>query len=257
MGIIGCGWAGSLHAAAIQKLRAKIHLAAACDRIPQKAEALAGTYGIAAHASDYAGILNRETLDAVSLCLPHHLHAEAAIRAAEAGLHVLVEKPLSATLEEADRMIEAARRYGVLLMVEHVYALEAPKALSTMAADDTSAALVGLASGAVGIIVESFSIKTETRGVRGIIHGTGGSLAFGGTGISLYTAEEDGRPDLAERITVEEGDGFVAEIEDFAESIQSNQTPVSTAEEGRKSLACVIAAYQSMRTGRRAYVTGC
>jgi predicted dehydrogenase len=328
VGIIGCGLAGTMHAAAIQKLSSRICLTATCDRLPQKAEALARQYGVVLHSSDCASLLDREILDAVSLCLPHRLHAEVAIRAAGAGLHVLVEKPLSTTLEEADRMIEAARRQGVLLMVaepvryqrlyrkviellqqdtigrpflfrlsrehhmhryfedkpwfledpsggimysggihdfdilrmlagevEHVYALETCKALEAMSADDTSVALVGLASGAVGTIIESFSIKTAQRGVQGIIHGTGGTLRFAGTDISLYTAEEDGHPELVEQIAVEEIDGFAAEIEDFVECIQNNREPVSTAMEGRKSLACVVAAYQSMKSGKRVYLT--
>jgi predicted dehydrogenase len=53
----------------------------------------------------------------VSICLPHSLHAPVGIAAAQAGKHVLVEKPLAANLEEADRMIAAAKGAGVVLMV--------------------------------------------------------------------------------------------------------------------------------------------
>jgi predicted dehydrogenase len=66
---------------------------------------------------DYRQLLDPERLDAVSLCLPHHLHAPAAIAAAQAGLHVLVEKPLATTLTEADAMIAATATAGVQLMV--------------------------------------------------------------------------------------------------------------------------------------------
>jgi predicted dehydrogenase len=66
---------------------------------------------------DYAQLLHTDLLDAVTLCLPHSLHAPAAISAARAGLHVLVEKPLATTLREADAMIAAADRAGIRLLV--------------------------------------------------------------------------------------------------------------------------------------------
>jgi predicted dehydrogenase len=66
---------------------------------------------------DYCTLLDPERLDTVSICLPHHLHAPATIAAAEAGLHILVEKPLATTLPEADTMIAAADAAGVQLMV--------------------------------------------------------------------------------------------------------------------------------------------
>jgi len=56
-------------------------------------------------------------LDLVSVCLPTHLHAETAVKALEAGCHVLCEKPMARTLEGADRMIEARQRTGRLLMI--------------------------------------------------------------------------------------------------------------------------------------------
>ncbi len=88
-------------------------IAWAVDVEPARATAL----GAGQATSDYRRALNDRQLDAVSICLPHNLHAEVAVAAAEARKHVLVEKPIAATLEEADRMIEAAEREGVVLMV--------------------------------------------------------------------------------------------------------------------------------------------
>ncbi len=329
VGIIGCGWAGIRHAEAIRTLSSKIDLIAACDIDPDRAETFAAAHGIDICSSDYSEILNRETLDAVSICLPHNLHADIAVHAARAGLHVLVEKPLCTTLEEADRMIEAAKRSSVLLMVaetvryrtlprkvagllndgaigkpfmfrisresfmhselinkpwllkdrsggimyaagiheidllrliagevEHVYALDTLKTVEEMTGDETSVAMLRLKSGAVGLVLESFSIKTDPSGVSGIVHGENGTLKFARNVISIYTADKDGQPEQEQQIPVDEINAFVAEIEDFADCIRTHREPISSAEEGKKSLACVLAAYQSMETGQPAYVAG-
>lgn len=69
--------------------------------------------------SDWQMLLDRADVDAVDICLPHDLHAPVAIAAAEHGKHILVEKPISRTLAEADTMIAAAERGGVTMMVCH------------------------------------------------------------------------------------------------------------------------------------------
>jgi predicted dehydrogenase len=69
--------------------------------------------------ADYRELLERGEVDAVDVCLPHDLHEPAVVAAAERGKHVLVEKPIARDLVEADRMIAAADRAGVTLMVCH------------------------------------------------------------------------------------------------------------------------------------------
>ncbi len=64
----------------------------------------------------YDEILARADVDAVDLCLPHDLHADMMVRAAQAGKHILCEKPLAMTIAECGRMIAAAREYHVVLM---------------------------------------------------------------------------------------------------------------------------------------------
>lgn len=66
---------------------------------------------------DYADALRQEDVEAVDICLPHHLHADVAIAALEAGKHVLVEKPMATTLRDADRIIRAAEKSGLTFMV--------------------------------------------------------------------------------------------------------------------------------------------
>ncbi|MBS7609456.1 Gfo/Idh/MocA family oxidoreductase, partial [Candidatus Bathyarchaeota archaeon] len=64
-------------------------------------------------------MLSQPNIDATVICTPHAFHAEQCVLAAEAGKHVLVEKPMATSLEDCDRMIEACRRSNVKLMVAH------------------------------------------------------------------------------------------------------------------------------------------
>jgi predicted dehydrogenase len=91
-------------------------LVACCDATPGRAEAFASKYG-GKPFSDVAAMLREGGVDAVIIGTPHPLHAEPAIRAAEAGVHVLVEKPLAASLADCDAMIAAAAKTGVTLDV--------------------------------------------------------------------------------------------------------------------------------------------
>lgn len=117
--LIGCGWAGERHARGY--LQAGATLAWALDTREERAARLREGLGAAGAATrvgtDYRAALADPDVEAVDICLPHDLHAPVAIEAAAAGKHVLVEKPLAATLAEADAMIAAAGRAGVVLMV--------------------------------------------------------------------------------------------------------------------------------------------
>ncbi len=92
------------------------HLTAVCGRNEERTAAFAAEYG-ARPFTDLAGALNDPEVRAVILCTPHPLHAQDAVQAARAGKHLLVEKPLAVSLEDADRMIAAAREAGVKLGV--------------------------------------------------------------------------------------------------------------------------------------------
>jgi len=117
--IIGCGGISRSHAEAIRQVDG-VHLAAAVDVVAQRAEALAAEYGAPRAYATYEDALSDPSVDAVIICLPHHLHADAAIAAAEAGRHILCEKPMAITLSEVDAMLEAAQAAGVTLMVGQV-----------------------------------------------------------------------------------------------------------------------------------------
>ncbi|MFO0864926.1 MAG: Gfo/Idh/MocA family oxidoreductase [Gemmataceae bacterium] len=113
IGLIGCGKVGQIHATAIRSLL-EAELTAVCDVSPERAAAFAGRYQ-AKPFSDVDAMLREGGIEAVVIGTPHPLHAAPAIRAAEAGAHVLVEKPLAATLQDCDAMLAAAAKSGVLL----------------------------------------------------------------------------------------------------------------------------------------------
>jgi len=117
--VVGVGHLGRQHARVHAALAAEGRsvFVAACDRDERAAREAAAERG-AEWTTDWASLVGR--VDAVSLATPTESHAEIACPLLEAGVHVLVEKPISRTLEEADRMIEAARRGGATLMVGHL-----------------------------------------------------------------------------------------------------------------------------------------
>ncbi len=115
VGLVGSGFVADLHAAAL-RLVPDAELAAVASPTPGKAKLFAEERGVPLAFEDYRQLLAVKDLDLVTLCLPNHLHAQATLDAAQAGKHVLCEKPLCLTLDEADAMIDACKKAGVLLM---------------------------------------------------------------------------------------------------------------------------------------------
>jgi len=92
-------------------------LVAVADSDERRARAAAEQYGASRWFSDYERLLDQPDVHAVAIVTPNYLHAPMTIRAAAAGKHVLVIKPMALTLEEADAMLAAAQRANVQLMV--------------------------------------------------------------------------------------------------------------------------------------------
>lgn len=115
VGLIGCGKVGQIHAAALSGME-EADFTAVCDVNAERVQALADRYGTRAY-TDVDALLREGKVEAVIIGTPHPLHAAPAIRAAEAGVHVLVEKPLAANLADCDAMLAAAKRAGTLLGV--------------------------------------------------------------------------------------------------------------------------------------------
>jgi predicted dehydrogenase len=115
-GIVGCGWVSPSHAAGARALAAEgVRLVAVADADVARARELADRYGSPDVHADYLELLGRDDVDAVSICLPDHLHRDAALAAAAAGKHVLCEKPLALDLPEATEMVEAFDERGLSL----------------------------------------------------------------------------------------------------------------------------------------------
>jgi predicted dehydrogenase len=117
--VVGVGHLGRQHARIHAALAAegKSEFVAVCDTDEGAAREVASERGTR-RTTDWRTLLGE--VDAVSLATPTESHAEIACALLESGVHVLVEKPISRTLGEADRMIEAARRGGATLMVGHL-----------------------------------------------------------------------------------------------------------------------------------------
>ncbi|MCY9515726.1 Gfo/Idh/MocA family protein [Paenibacillus apiarius] len=114
-GIIGAGVIMPSHIDGIRNNGGAAEAAAICDIDIDKARNAAEKYDIPVAVADIDELLKRDDIDVVSICLPSGLHAEAAIAAAQAGKHVLCEKPIDVTLEKIDSMIAVCRQYGVKL----------------------------------------------------------------------------------------------------------------------------------------------
>jgi len=121
-GVIGMQWAGKTHAKAASQVEG-VRIAAVCDVNEQAAKAVAAEYPGAKVFLSYEEMLTSGEVDAVSVCTPHWLHCPMVVAAAKAKKHVLVEKPISITVKEADTMVKAAKKAGAKLAVSHQYRL--------------------------------------------------------------------------------------------------------------------------------------
>lgn len=114
--IVGAGVISPFHAKAIAA-NENAELVAIADVVEEKARKLAGDFAVKDVYTDYEEMLKRDDIDVVNVCTPSGLHAEVTIAAAQAGKHVLCEKPLDITLDKMERMIRVTRERGVKLGV--------------------------------------------------------------------------------------------------------------------------------------------
>lgn len=319
--LIGCGGITWVHTRAMNLRPDLVKCVAVCDVDPAKAEIRARE--VQAPVRTWDDILKDPAIAAVDICLPHHLHKARAIEALDAGKHVLIEKPLANTLEEADAMIAAAERNKRLLMVAQCARYE-PEALYikeqlekatigqlTMARADHQQNVhlpaghwladpkqagggVIIGSGVhridllrfyCGDIAEVYCMmrpvagrldeKMETAAVIAVRHTSGviSELAFHwgcinqpwyellvlyGTkgqihnvgGVHIATSLEPGPGAFARHWVNPFGNGFDGEMVHFAECIRDGRTPSSDARDNRKTLAAVLACYESARTNQ-------
>jgi UDP-N-acetyl-2-amino-2-deoxyglucuronate dehydrogenase len=115
LGLVGCGRISKNHFDAIAKVDG-ITLAAVCDIDEARARAAGEQLGVPTY-SQLATMLEKADIDAVTICTPSGLHSQQGIQAARAGKHVITEKPMSITLEQADALVQACDSAGVQLFV--------------------------------------------------------------------------------------------------------------------------------------------
>ena len=137
IGLVGAGFAAGFHTRMYHELSAKgAEVVAVASRSHDAAREFAGRHGIGLAVPDYGALLARPEVDVVDLCVPNHLHKAFVVRAAQAGKHIICEKPLTGyfgqgeervgdtpkahmlavAVRDADAMVDAAREHGVKLM---------------------------------------------------------------------------------------------------------------------------------------------
>lgn len=157
IGIVGAGFAANFHARMYHELAALgAQVVAVASRTGEKAQELAHRYEIPRVMTDYHELLRQSDVDIVDLCVPNYLHHEVAVAAAQAGKHIICEKPLTGyfgvgeedvgrtprphmlevALKSADEMVHAAAQWGVKLMYAEnwVYAPAIQKVRALVAA---------------------------------------------------------------------------------------------------------------------------
>jgi myo-inositol 2-dehydrogenase/D-chiro-inositol 1-dehydrogenase/scyllo-inositol 2-dehydrogenase (NAD+) len=115
--VIGAGRAGLIHAGNFAKNIPGARLAAMADPVVEAARSAAGELGAGAYYDSYIPALEDKNVDAVVIVTPTKFHVDIAVAAAEAGKHILCEKPMAMTAHECERMIAAAEANGVILQI--------------------------------------------------------------------------------------------------------------------------------------------
>lgn len=118
VGVIGCGSIAKHRHIPEHAANENVEIVAFCDIVEERAQEYADQYNAKAYTS-FEELLKNEEVDAVSVCTPNSFHAPISIAALNAGKHVLCEKPMATSAEEADAMIAAAEKNGKKLMIAH------------------------------------------------------------------------------------------------------------------------------------------
>lgn len=118
IGVIGCGSIAKHRHLPEYANNKNVEIVAVCDIVAERAQETADKYNAIAYTS-YEELLANEDVEAVSVCTPNYLHAPVSIAALKAGKHVLCEKPMATSKEEAEEMIAAAKASNKKLMIAH------------------------------------------------------------------------------------------------------------------------------------------
>lgn len=117
LGIIGCGWAtANLHLPALRRIP-QYEIVALADVDIGRAEDLGGRLGVRYRLAEALALIEHPDVDAVAVCVPPGEHASLATAAIDAGKHVFIEKPLTLTVDQADRLVDRAKRTDTKILV--------------------------------------------------------------------------------------------------------------------------------------------
>jgi predicted dehydrogenase len=123
--IVGCGRISDLHQLGYCG-REDAKIVAVCDTNKANAKKKAKEWGVEKVYGDYQQVLEDKEVDVVELVTPHHLHCPMTVQAAQAGKHISVQKPMALSAAEADEMILAADKAGVILRVYETFVYYPP-----------------------------------------------------------------------------------------------------------------------------------
>jgi len=117
LGVIGCGRIAQVaHFPALEKADG-VEVVVVCDQSEEVARSVAGRYGIGSYVTDAAKVFENQQVEAVLIAVPDRFHRELAEAALRAGKHVLVEKPLASTVDEARQLVALQEETGLTLQV--------------------------------------------------------------------------------------------------------------------------------------------
>ncbi len=132
VGIIGCGRISSVYIEALKQAEQYVDVCFAVDKELAKAKCFAANFANCAFSDNYEEMLSAN-LDVIHVCTPHYLHKEHVVSALKAGCHVLTEKPIATTMQDAYEMIKASKTYnrqlGVIFQNRYIEGIQAVKKL--------------------------------------------------------------------------------------------------------------------------------
>ena len=157
VGIVGVGTIGSVHAEAYAKVP-DANVVALCDILPDRLQEKGARHQVETLYSDYHELVSSSGVDAVSVCVPNHVHAEIAIAALDAGKHVMLEKPMAMNAGQAQSICDARDRAGKVLQMGMVTRQNADAQLLKEVVE----------SGQLGEIYQMRIVLTRRRGIPGM-----------------------------------------------------------------------------------------
>ncbi|HSB80257.1 MAG TPA: Gfo/Idh/MocA family oxidoreductase [Candidatus Methylomirabilis sp.] len=176
-GLIGLGRLAEEHLAGAFAASHTGRLVACAGRTGDRAKGFAATHGVESTHDSYEGLVRDPQVDAVYVATPNHLHHPVVLAAAAGGKHVLCEKPMGLTPREAEEMVEACRRAGVVLKV----------GLQSRFQDVLQAAAAAVREGRLGILrevsVQRYGPMRSSRSPWQMDLATAGSGVLGGLGV--------------------------------------------------------------------------